>query len=158
MLLFQMSWLCQCKVSWLYPASPLRPQYFWFIAVSPLNNCCDWKNWFFSGFRRLADIWLLRWKLLSHRAALNVSSMLSDLTCLDVHILDICMCFGTGVWRCSDEIFCLVEEVHAWIEASGVLSLTISPDVMTPHFPTNIMTVLMVSEAILIQPLPLYLI
>lgn len=38
---------------------------FWFIAVSPLNNCCDWKNGFFLGFRRLADIWLLRWKRLS---------------------------------------------------------------------------------------------
>lgn len=46
-----------------------------------------------------------------HRLVLHISSLLSDLTCLDVPALDIC--FGTGVSVCSDEIFCLVEEVHA---------------------------------------------
>lgn len=48
-----------------------------------------------------------------HRLALHFSNVLSDLTCLDVPVLDICMCFGTGVSVCSHEIFCLVEEVHA---------------------------------------------
>lgn len=103
-------------------------------------------------FRRLAGAWFqmknaLRW------LSLNIPSVLSDPTCLDVYILDLCMCFGTEVSRYSDEIFCFVEEVHAWAEGPRGPLIQSAPLLVSrprcdphhfslpaPHFPTNIIT------------------
>lgn len=79
------------------------------------------------------------------------------------------MFLGTKVLRCSGEIFCLVEEFHAWAEAPWALSLNRphcschdpAVTLITSHFPLHIFpptnyALLMASEAFLIRPVTLF--
>lgn len=118
-------------------------------------------------FRRFQD----RWKRLS-LTSINISSVLSDLTCLDIHTLDISMCFWTrSSWRARMKYFVWLRRLMREQEPPGPShSMGGAPHVTTPLWPSSLLTsrsafshrhnnaLLMPSEAFLIRPLPPYLI
>lgn len=76
--------------------------------------------------------------------------------------------FGTEVLRCSDKIFCLVEEFHVEQKPLGHShSMGLTPHITTPLWPASLLTsrsafshqhnntLLMALESFLIWPLPL---